>query len=403
MGVGSRQRLRGLLVVSEVALSLVLLIGAGLLVKSFTRLRATPLGFNSAHVLTATVTLPEASYPGMVSVKSYYQQALGRIVARPEVEAASIVNALPLTSNGVRIRGDLTIEGETAERPGLSSNTVGIGPDYLKLLGIPILKGRAFNDHDTANSPGVVIISESLARSAWPNQDPIGKRLNIGFGGETWREVVGVVSDVKQQEIVEPSSLSLYQPFLQVSEKRRWFLGDVTFVVRTAAEPQNFAATLRRELSNIDQDLPLYDVKVLNQVVGEQFADPGFYTLLLSSFSALALILSAAGIYGLVSYATAQRTHEIGIRMALGARTGDVLRLVIRQGMTLAVIGIAIGVAGAFALTRVLETFLYQVTPTDPVTFVTISLLLVLIAFLACYIPARCATKVDPLEALRYE
>ena len=403
MGVGSRQRLRGLLVVSEVALSLVLLIGAGLLVKSFTRLRATPLGFNSSHVLTATVTLPEASYPGMVSVKSYYQQALGRIVARPEVEAASIVNALPLTSNGVRIRGDLTIEGETAERPGLSSNKVGIGPDYFKVLGIPILKGRAFNDHDTADSPGVVIISESLARSAWPNQDPIGKRLNIGFGGETWREVVGVVSDVKQQEIVEPSSVSLYQPFLQVSEKRRWFLGDMTFVVRTAAEPQNFAATLRSELSNIDQDLPLYDVKVLNQVVSEQFADPSFYTLLLSSFSALALILSAAGIYGLVSYATTQRTHEIGIRMALGARTGDVLRLIIRQGITLAVTGIAIGVAGAFALTRVLETFLYQVTPTDPVTFVTISLLLLLIAFLACYIPARRATKVDPLEALRYE
>src|SRR5258705_620011 len=403
MGVGSRQRLRGLLVVSEVALSLVLLIGAGLLVKSFTRLRATPLGFNSAHVLTATVTLPEASYPGMVSVKSYYQQAFGSICARPEVEAASFVNASPLTSNGVRIRGDLTIEGETAERPGLSSNKVGIGPDYFKVLGIPILKGRALNDHDTADSPGVVIISESLARSAWPNQDPIGKRLNIGFGGETWRDVVGVVSDVKQQEIVEPSSVSLYQPFLQVSEKRRWFLGDVTFVVRTAAEPQNFAATLRSELSNIDQDLPLYDVKVLNEVVGEQFADPSFYTLLLSSFSALALILSAAGIYGLVSYATAQRTHEIGIRIALGARTGDVLRLIIRQGMTLAVIGIAIGVAGAFALTRVLETFLYQVTPTDPVTFVTISLLLVLIAFLACYIPARCATKVDPLEALRYE
>ena len=358
MAGGARQRLRSLLVVSEIALSLMLLIGAGLLVKSFARLRSTPLGFDSARVLTANITLPEASHPTMAAVKSYYQQALARIVARPEVQAASVVNSLPLGSYGVRIRGDLTIEGESSERPGLQANKVGIGPDYFKVLGIPVLKGRPFTDHDTADSPGVVIISESLARSAWPNQEPIGKRLNIGFGGETWREVVGVVSDVKQQEIGETSSVSLYQPFLQVADKRRWFLGDMTFVVRTAAEPQSFAATLRSELANIDKDLPLYNVKVLNQVVSEQFTDPAFYTLLLGSFSVLALILATAGIYGLVSYATTQRTHEIGIRMALGARTGDVLRLVIRQGMKLVVGGIAIGVVGAFALTRVLSKFL---------------------------------------------
>jgi len=366
-------------------------------------LRATPLGFDSAHVLTASVTLPEASHPTMASMKSYYQQALARIIARPEVQAASVVNALPLGNDGVRIRGDLTIEGESSERPGLRTNKVGIGPDYFKVLGIPVLKGRTFTDHDTADSPGVVIVSESLARSAWPNQDPIGKRMNIGFGGETWREVVGVVSDVKQQEIGEPSSASLYQPFLQVDDKRRWFLGDMTFVVRTAAEPQSFAATLRNELANIDKELPLYNVKVLHQVVGEQFTDPAFYTLLLGSFSVLAVVLAAAGIYGLISYATTQRTHEIGIRMALGARNVDVLRLVIRQGMKLVLAGIAIGVAGAFALTRVLSTFMYQVTVTDPATFIGVSLLLALVALLACYIPARRATKVDPLVALRYE
>jgi putative ABC transport system permease protein len=403
MAGGARQRLRSLLVVSEIALSLVLLIGAGLLVKSFARLRRTPLGFDSTNVLTATVTLPEASHPTMASVTSYYQQALARIVARPEVQAASVVNSLPLGTYGVRVRGNLTIEGESSERSGLWPNKVGIGPDYFMVLGIPVLKGRAFTDHDTADSPGVVIISESLARSAWPNQDPIGKRMNIGFGGETWREVVGVVSDVKQQEIGEPSSVSLYQPFLQVADKRRWFIGDMTFVIRTAAEPQSFGATLRSELANIDKDLPLYNVKVLNQVVSEHFTDPAFYMLLLSSFSMLALVLAAAGIYGLVSYATTQRTHEIGIRMALGARTGDVLRLVIRQGMTLVVVGIVIGVAGAFALTRVLTKFLYQVTVTDPATFVAISLLLAFIAFLACYLLARRATRVDPLVALRYE
>jgi putative ABC transport system permease protein len=399
----ARHRLRSLLVVSEIALSLVLLIGAGLLVKSFARLRSTPLGFDSARVLTGSITLPEASHPTMASVKSYYQQALARIVARPEVQAASIVNALPLGMNGVRIRGDLTIEGEVSERPGLSANKVGIGPDYFKVLGIPLLKGRAFTEHDTADSPGVVIISESLARTAWPNRDPIGKRLNIGFGGESWREVVGVVSDVKQQEVGEASSVSLYQPFLQVADKRRWFLGDMTFVVRTVAEPQSFAATLRSELAAVDRELPLYNVKVLKQVVGEQLTDPAFYTLLLGSFSTLALALAAAGIYGLVSYATAQRTHEIGIRMALGARTGDVLRLVIGQGMRLVVSGIAIGVVGALTLTRVLSKFLYQVTATDAQTFVAISLLLAVVALLACYIPARRATKVDPLVALRYE
>jgi putative ABC transport system permease protein len=361
------------------------------------------LGFDSTRVLTASITLPEASHPTLTSVTSYYQQALARIVARPEVQAASIVNALPLSKDGVRIRGNVMIEGESSERKGLWINKVGIGPDYFKVMSIPLLKGRSFTDRDTADSPGVVIISESFARSAWPDQDPIGKRLNIGFGGETWREVVGVVRDVKHQEIGEPSSPSLYQPFLQVSDKRRWFLGDMTFVVRTAADPKALTATLRSELANVDKDLPLYNVKVLNQVVSEQLTDPAFYTLLLASFSALALVLAAAGIYGVVSYATAQRTHEIGIRMALGARTGDVLRLVIRQGMALVVAGIAIGVVGAFALTHVLAKFLYQVTATDPETFVAISLMLALVAFVACYIPARRATKVDPLVALRYE
>jgi ABC-type antimicrobial peptide transport system permease subunit len=195
----------------------------------------------------------------------------------------------------------------------------------------------------------------------------------------------------------------LYQPFLQVSDKRRWFLGDVTFVVRTTVPPQSFGAALRNELSSIDSDLPLYDVKVLNQIVTEKFTDPAFYTLLLSSFSALALMLAAAGIYGLVSYTTVQRTHEIGVRMALGARNGDVLRLVIRQGMALVAVGLLIGVSVSLALTRLLERFLYQVKVTDASVFVSISLLLAVIAFLACYIPARRATKVDPLVALRCE
>jgi putative ABC transport system permease protein len=374
-----------------------------LLAKSFVRLRATPLGFDPARVLTASVTLPEISYPNSAAVKLYYQQALERITSRPEVQSASIVNALPLSSGGVRIRGDLKIDGDTHEFPGLNVHKVGIGPDYFKTLDIPLLRGRAFTDRDTADSPSVVIISEGLARRVWPNQDPVGHRLTIGFADQPWSEVVGVAADIKQDEVSEPLSATVYQPFVQVGDKRRWLLGDMTFVVRTTTAPQSFPSTMRQELARLDKDLPLYDVKVLKEVVGEQYTDPEFYTLLLGSFSALALILAAAGIYGLVSYATAQRTHEIGIRMALGARTADVLRLVIRQGMGLVLAGLAIGLAGAFALTRVLSSFLYQVTVTDPGTFTLISLLLAAVALLACYIPARRATKVDPLVALRYE
>lgn len=403
IGGTARHRLRGLLVVTEVSLALMLLIGAGLLLKSFTRLRETKLGFIPDHVLTASLTLPEADYPTTVQIKAYYQQALGRLAARPEVQAASIVNALPLGKNGARIQGDLTVEGDTAPRPGAFARKLAISPDYFRAMGIPLLKGRAFDEHDTADSPGVLIISETLSRRLWPDEEALGKRLNIGFSGETWREVVGVVGDVKQQEIGERSSAAVYQPYLQVLASRRWFLGDLTFAIRTAAQPQSFAAGLRSELQAVDQQLPLYDVAAMEQVIAQKVADPRFYTLLLSSFSALALILAAAGIYGVISYAVTQRTHEIGIRMALGAEAGDVLRLVISQGMKLVLAGLAIGLAGALALTRVLTGFVYQVSVTDPSTFTVLSVVLVAVALLACYLPARRATKVDPMAALRCE
>jgi putative ABC transport system permease protein len=402
-GGASRHRLRSLLVVAEVSMALVLLIGAGLLLKSFTRLRETKLGFNSDHVLTASVTLPEATYPTAAQVKAYYQQSLAHLAASPEAQAVGVVNSLPLGNTGVGIQGDLTVEGESAERSGVVASKLAASADYFRALGIPLLKGRAFNDHDRADSPGVLIISETLARRLWPNEDALGKRLNIGFPGETWREVVGVVGDVKQRELGAAPALALYQPLAQVADKLRWLVGEMTFVIRTVAEPQSFIASLRSELQSVDKDVPLHNVAVMEQVVAKKVADPRFYTLLLGSFSALALILAAAGIYSVISYSVTQRTHEIGIRLALGAQAGAILRLVVKQGMALALAGLAIGLASALALTRVLSDFLYQVSVTDPATFALDSGLLAAVAFLACYLPARRATKVDPMVALRHE
>jgi putative ABC transport system permease protein len=398
-GGASRRRLRGLLVVAEVSMALVLLIGAGLLLKSFTRLRETKLGFNPDHVLTASVTLPEVTHPTAAQVKAYYQQALARISARPEAQAAGLVNSLPL--GGAGVQGGLTVEGESTERPGVRASKVAVGGDYFRALGVPLLKGRAFDDRDTAESPAVVIISETLARSLWPNEDPLGKRINIGFSGETWREVVGVVGDVRQMELGAPPAMALYQQYQQVPERRRWFVEEMTFVIRTSAEPQSFVAGLRSELQAVDRELPLHSVATMEQVVAKSVADPRFYTLLLGSFSALALILAAAGIYSVISYSVMQRTHEIGVRMALGAQAGAILRLVVRQGMGLTLAGLAIGLGGSFALTRLLSGFLYQVSVTDPATFALLSLSLAAVALVACWIPARRATKVDPLVALR--
>ena len=402
-GGGSRHRLRGLLVVVEVSMALVLLIGAGLLLKSFTRLRDTKLGFSPDHVLTASVTLPEAAYPTAAQVKEYYQQSLTRLATLPEVEAVAIVNSLPLGNPSVVIQGDLTVEGEPKERPGAWTSKLAASADYFRALGIPLLKGRTFNERDTADSPGVVIISEVLAHNLWPNEDAIGKRLNVGFARAKWSEVVGVVGDVRQWELGAPPAPAAYHPLAQVADSRRWFVGEMTFVIRTAAEPRSLIAGLRSELQSVDKDLPLYNVAVMEQVVAKRVTDPRFYALLLGSFSALALILAAAGIYSLIAYSVTQRTHEIGIRLALGAQAGDVVRLVVRQGMALVLAGLVIGVAGALILTRVLSEFLYQVSVTDPSTFALLSCLLAAIALLACYVPGRRATKVDPIVALRHE
>jgi putative ABC transport system permease protein len=335
--------------------------------------------------------------------RAYYQQSLARIATRPETQAVGVVSRLPLGSTGVSMQGDLRVEGESESRPGVMVSKLAVGGDYFRALGIPLLKGRAFDERDAADSPAVVIISETLAHRLWPDEDALGKRIDAGLSGETWREVVGVVGGVRQRELGAPPAMALYQPLQQVADRLWWMIGGATFVIRTAGEPQSFIAGLRSELQAVDRDLPPHNVATMDYVVSKSVADPRFYTLLLGSFSALALILAAAGIYSVISFSVAQRTHEIGIRLAPGAQSGAILRLVVKQGMALTLAGLAIGLGGAFALTRVLSDFLYQVSVTDPATFALLSLLLAAVALLACWIPARRATKVDPLAALRYE
>jgi predicted permease len=399
--LGFHFRLRSVLIVVEVSLALVLLTGAGLLLRSFMNLRQTKLGFNPDHVLLASVSLPVPGYPTTNQIKQYYQQALMRLSQRNEVQSIALANSPPFNTSGVSIRGSIAVEGETEDRQGVFPNKIGISGNYFQAMGIPILKGRDFNGQDNENSTRVVIVSESLARQLWGNDNPLGKRIDIGLPGEKLREVVGVVGDVKQRELDAPPVAALYQPFLQASDKLRWFIAEMSFVVRTNAEPGEFIPVLREELKLIDSDLPLHNVSTMETIVSDKAGDPRFYALLLVTFSGLALILAAAGIYSIISYWVAQRTHELGIRVALGARSGSIFRLVVRQAMTLTLIGVVLGLGASYLLTRVLKQFVFDVSTTDPSTFTAVAALLIGVALVACVAPARKATMVDPLIALR--
>jgi len=402
-GTVQRQRARQVLVTGEIALALVLLIGAGLLIKSFIQLRQTPLGVEPQGVLTATVTLPEASYRTVDDASRYLQQGIERLGSLPEIRAAGVVSALPLGRLGARVSGNVSVDGEPAERRGVWPRKLVAGGQYFQAAGIPLLRGRSFDDRDRADAPPVVIVSDGLARRLWPGQDPLGRRVNVGFRGETWRAVIGVVGDVKQDEPGEPQGPAIYMPYGQVKEPIRWLMAEMTFVVRASGAAENAALPLRGALTGLDRDLPLYEISAMTDVVARSTSGPAFYALLLGSFSLLALVLAAAGIYGLIAYGVAQRTHEIGVRLALGARAGQIVRLVVGEGLLLVVAGGAIGLGGALALTRVLSRFLHDVSVTDRLTFGGISLLLALVALVACYIPARRAARIDPSGALRAE
>ena len=395
----SRNRLRGLLVVSEIALTLVLLVCAGLLIRTVLRLRSVDTGFNGQNVLAMTVGLPSIKYPKPEDQIAFYKQVTERIAALPGVKATGTTSVLPLSGNfdgrGLRVEDQPKVRGEE-----ISVDLYITTPGYLRAMEISLLQGRAINDQDTAESFKVALINKTMAAQLWPNQDPIGKR--IGFPGseknpQPWRTVIGVVSDVSQYALDKTPPMQIYVPHSQFPT------GFSTIVVKTQSDPLSMISAVRHEVLAVDKDQAVFQITTLDQLMGDSIALRKFFMLLLLIFAALALILAGVGIYGVMSYVAAQRTHEIGIRMALGAQTADVLKLMIGKGMALALIGVTAGLAGSFALTRLLAGMLFGVSATDAVTFVAVPLGLIAVALLACYIPARRATKVDPLVALRYE
>jgi putative ABC transport system permease protein len=389
-------RIRRALVVCEVALALVVLICAGLLTRSFLRLRQTSPGLDYQNVLTMAVTLPQARYAEPNQQIKFYQQTIAQVRTLPGVTNVAVASDVPLVGPAGHMR--VYIEGVpdpgSEKVPRVPARV--ISSDYFGLLKIPMVAGRPFTEADSEKAAKVAVINESFARRFWPNENPIGKR----FAYSTNRilcEVVGVVKDTKSSVSDTATREEMYFPAPQRARL------SMSLLVRSNTDPTSLTPAIRREILNLDKDQAVTEVATLEQVVGESIEQPRLTMFLLSIFGAVALTLAAIGIYGVMAYAVAQRTREIGIRMALGAQTLDVLRLVVRNGMTLAVIGVAIGVGGALALTRLLASLLFEVTATDATTFAIVSLGLLAVALLACYIPAKRATKVDPLVALRSE
>lgn len=396
---GGGHKLRNLLVVTEIALSLVLLIGAGLLIRSFMRVQQVEPGFVPQNVLSMRLALIGQTYSEEPRRVEFFNQLWERLRRLPGVEGAGGVSVLPLTG-GIGW-GSITIEGydTAAGQNMIQADQRVASAGYFEAMKIPLLRGRLFAEQDAKEAQPVVLIDESMARTYWPNGDPIGKRLKRGDANSKapWLTIVGVVKTVKHYALDTDSRVALYTPHLQSGA------GSLAVVVRTGADPASLAASIIREARAVDPNLPLYDVKPMGQWLSESLARRRFAMLMLGLFAVVAMLLAGVGIYGVMSYTVAQRTREIGIRVALGAQTRDVLKLVVRQGMSLTGIGVGIGLVAAIVATRLMASLLFGVGATDPVTFIAIALLLAVVALLACYLPARRATKVDPMIALRYE
>jgi predicted permease len=393
------ERLRNALVVSEIALALVLLTGAGLMLKSFLRMRAVNPGFRPENILTMTVDLPGSVYQTTTVMQAFHARSLAKLSHLPGVSAAGAVNWLPLLP--MLIRGGFHVEDGLP--PHFVVDKPGVSPEYFRVMGIRLLSGRGFTEHDDSSAPGVAVISQAVARAIWPDADPIGKRVTLEDHPEPqdWLTIVGVVDDVKQQGLTKKPDPAIYQPYPQV--RRPFFLSHMTFVVRTGANAQGVAAAMRGVLQEVDKNQAVRSITPMTDVVAATTAEPWFQARLISVFSIVALLLSAIGIYGVLAYAVTERTREIGIRMALGAKKSDVLRMVLNRSLVLVTAGMALGIAGALAVTRVLAKFLFEVKPTDPATFAMVAALLAAVALFAGLLPARRATKVDPLVALRWE
>jgi putative ABC transport system permease protein len=394
-----RQRSRSLMVVAEIALSLVLLVGAGLMMRSFLRLQQVNPGLNPAGVMTMRINLPRVRYTEAARRTAYYRQLMERLRSLPGVEAAGAVSTLPL-SGGWWGRS-ITVEGfpvlSVGQAPLIQHNV--ITPGYFRTLGIPLLEGRDFTDADTENGPKITIIDEHLAREYWPNESPLGKRIRFGppEDNEPWHTIVGVVGAVRHERLEATTRNSVYLPHTEIP------IGGLSLAVRTAAQPERLIEPVREQIRELDPDLPITSVRTMEEVVARSVWQPRLYTILFGIFAAVALLLAAVGLYGVMAYTVTIRTHEIGLRVALGARPGDVMKLIAGQGIKLALIGVASGLIAASLLTRLMTSLLFSTSANDPLTFIGIAALLTLVALLACWIPARRATKVDPMVALRYE
>jgi predicted permease len=398
--VPGRRRLRELLVVAEFALALPLLVGAGLMLNSFMRLQRVEPGFDSSRLLTMRVPLPAQKYPKTEQAVGFNEELVRRAQALPGVQSASVSSNLPLDSfidsNNFELESRPTPPGQSQE----VAENMAVGPDYFRTLGIPLLKGRYLSERDAGEAPPVMVVSEAFARRYFPGGEAVGTRLKTGGCKECeWTTVVGVVGDVKDRGLGAEIAPAMYVPFVQEPVNVRM----MNLVLRVEGDPSNLVPTVRREVNDIDPDLALADIKTMEQLVSESLGQSRYRGVLLGVFAAVALALAAVGIYGVIAYAVGQRTREIGIRIALGARRRDIFRLVVGHGMALSLVGVAVGVAASLVLSRFLSSLLYEVSSTDPATFASVVLLLIAVALLACSIPARRATRVDPLNALRHE
>jgi len=393
-----RHRLRSVLVVSEFALALILLAGAGLMIRTLILLRRVDLGFNPHNVLTMTLPLLGPRYQEQRAQAEFFTALLERVKTLPGVQWASVSRGLPV--EGWSGWGFVTEDNPSPpvnETP--DGNYQVVGPDYFRAMGIPLREGRFFTPQDTQQSMRVVVVNEELAHAQWPGKDPVGRRLKVNLSGKPWLTVIGVAGNVRTEWPMPEFRQEFYLPYTQYP----WDLAPRDLVIRTAMNPTAVAAAIRREVVALDKDQPVSDIRTLEDVVGEAVGPQRFAMMLLGAFAALALVLASVGIYGVMAYSVSQRTHEIGVRMALGAPRGNVLGMVVGEALVLAMIGAGLGLAGAWGLTRLLSSLLYSVRSTDPLTFTLVPLVLVGVSAFASYIPARRATRVDPIVALRYE
>jgi putative ABC transport system permease protein len=391
-----RQRLRQFLVAGEIALALVLLTGAGLLLRSFERLQKVQLGFDSERVLTAKLGLYDARYQPFSNYVSFFNRLLGDLAPIPGVEAAGMISSAPFDGSNTSMHVRLEQDGGEPAEAGVQALWRVVGGEYFRAVQIPLLRGRFFREQDDDSTSRLTIISNNLASRLWPGQDPVGRSMLVGDARRPY-QIIGVVGDARVRQLANTPEPTMYFHYRQFGWRT------MTLALRATGDPQNLAAVVRSKVAEIDAGQPVFEVRSMREMVSQASAAPRMNTGLLGLFSLLALLLAAVGIYGVMSYAVEQRTNEIGLRMALGAQTPDVLRLIVGQSLWVVGAGVGAGLIGAMAATRVLGSLLFETSATDPVTFLGVVFALTLVAALSCYVPARRAIKVDPMQALRHE